>query len=99
MGGYRGGYDSSDLRHLQGAVGDLDARRGVTMGMGGGLERTGAGDVGTRHRWRYLVYLAIALLVGIFLAYTPWLPGLGVFLIMAVTVAAVPVALHAWMGK
>lgn len=93
-----GGYDSSDLRHLQGRAGDLDSRRGVTLGMGGGLERTGAGDVGARHKWRYLFYLAIALVVGIFLTVTPWLPGLGVFVITAVTVAVIPVTLHAWMG-
>jgi hypothetical protein len=93
-----GGYDGSDLRRLQERAGNLDARRGVTLGMGGGLEATGAGDVGTRHRWRYLIYLAIALLVGIFLTLTPWLPGLGVFVITAVTVAVIPVTLHAWMG-
>lgn len=93
-----GGYGNSELHHRQGRVADLGSRGGSALGMGAGLESDGDAEVGVHHRWRLLAYLAVFLLLGVLLAYTPWLPGLGLFMITAAVVGAIPVTLHAWMG-
>lgn len=90
--------DYNDLRHLQGQA-NLDSKRGATLGMGGGLERTKAGDVGTHHQWSLLVYWLITMGIGLFLFYTPWAPGLGMLILLVAVVGSVPLGIRAWMGK
>jgi hypothetical protein len=96
-----GGYANDELHHRQGKMGDLEqARQSTLLGaLGDGVGPATAGGTVGQPKWRLLLVPLLLILVGLFLLFTPWLPGLGAFLIVAAMIALPVILLQAWLGS
>lgn len=92
------GYDP-ELHRRQQTMGDPEqARKGWLVGTEIGPSIVAGAAGGDKRKWRWLLVALVVLALGLFLFLTPWLPGLGAFLLLAGALMLPVVFMKAWLG-